>query len=90
MRIRLFYFIGLFFVLIGCKNISRKPVFEKLMSNELSEAIKDDTSFSGFYTMLREEVDQMDDIGSSQGWQQDDLRISTAVMKFLKWNIPIR
>ena len=62
MRIRLFYFIGLFFVLIGCKNISRKPVFEKLMSNELSEAIKDDTSFSGFYTMLREEVDQMDDI----------------------------
>ena len=50
------------FIISSCNNISDKPVSEKLSTKELSQAIKSDTSFSGFYETVRKEVDDMDDI----------------------------
>lgn len=36
-------------LLISCNNISNKPVFEKLNTKELANAIKIDSSFTSFY-----------------------------------------
>src|ERR1035437_6581231 len=48
--------------LSSCNNISDKSVSEKLSTDELSKAIKTDTSFSKFYENIRKEVDDMSDI----------------------------
>lgn len=53
---------GIAIVLTGCSDISSKSISEKLSTEELSNAIKSDTSFTGFYQALRKNVDGMDDI----------------------------
>ncbi len=50
------------FGLASCTIISNKPVSEKLTTNELSKAIKSDTTFSTFYENIRKSVDEMSDI----------------------------
>lgn len=50
------------FALGSCNKISNKPVFEKLNTDELSKAIKNDTLFADFYEHIRKEVDDMSDI----------------------------
>lgn len=57
-----FFILGVAFVLSSCNNISDKPVFEKLNTEELVKAIKSDTSFTNFYENIREKVDEFDDI----------------------------
>lgn len=53
---------GLAIILSSCNKISDKPVSEKLSTEELSKAIKSDTSFTSFYEGVRKEVDEFDDI----------------------------
>lgn len=47
---------------ISCSNISDKPVIEKLGTDELSKAIKADTSFASFYENVRKAVDDMGEV----------------------------
>jgi len=53
---------GLAIILASCNKISDKPVSEKLSTDELSKAIKSDTSFTSFYENIRKGVDEIDDI----------------------------
>jgi hypothetical protein len=53
---------GLAIILSSCNKISDKPVSEKLSTDELSDAIKSDTSFTSFYENIRKKVDDIDDI----------------------------
>lgn len=53
---------GLAIILASCNKISDKPVSEKLSTDELSKAIKSDTSFASFYENIRKGVDEIDDI----------------------------
>lgn len=53
---------GLAIILVSCNKISDKPVSEKLSTDELSKAIKSDTSFTSFYENIRIVVDEIDDI----------------------------
>jgi len=48
--------------LTSCNSISNKPVSEKLSADELSKAIKSDTTFSSFYENIRKSTDEMSDI----------------------------
>lgn len=57
-----FFIVIIAFALYSCNNISNKSVSEKLNAEELSKAVKSDTSFSSFYENLRKAVDDMDDI----------------------------
>lgn len=54
--------LGLTIIFSSCSNVSNKPVFEKLSTDELSKAIKSDTMFTSFYENIRKSVDEMDDI----------------------------
>lgn len=54
--------LALTIALSSCSTISDKPVSEKLSTEELSKAIKSDTSFARFYEIIRKRVDEMDDI----------------------------
>lgn len=54
--------LGIAIILGSCNRIPDKPVSEKLSTNELSKAIKSDTSFTSFYENIRKEVDKLDDI----------------------------
>ena len=60
---KLYYLIYIVaFAFSSCHNISDKPVSEKLSTEELSKAIKSDTSFSDFYENIRKPIDNMSDI----------------------------
>ncbi|MDH7459693.1 hypothetical protein QEG73_00340 [Chitinophagaceae bacterium 26-R-25] len=49
-------------VLSSCSSVSNKSVSEKLTTDELGKAIKNDTAFSAFYESVRKSVDNMSDI----------------------------
>lgn len=46
----------------GCSKISNKSVIEPLDTKELSESIKNDTSFANFYEIIRNQIDTMNNI----------------------------
>lgn len=50
------------FGLTRCSSIPDKPVFEKLSTDELANAIKDDTAFSSFYENAGKFTEKMSDI----------------------------
>ncbi|RYG06831.1 MAG: hypothetical protein EOO07_28530, partial [Chitinophagaceae bacterium] len=62
MKRLLWLLFGFATVLTSCSKISNRPVIEKLSIEELSSAVKSDTSFSGFYDGLRKNVDELDDL----------------------------
>lgn len=59
---KIFLLIFAAYVLISCNSISTKPIFESLSTDELTKAIKTDTSFTSFYENLRKSVDEISDI----------------------------
>lgn len=59
---RIFVFIFLFIAFASCNTIPNKPVVTKLTTNELSRAIKADSSFATFYKNIRNKVDKLSDI----------------------------
>lgn len=52
----------LILVLCSCNKISKKPISEKLTTEELSKAIKSDPFFADFYENIRNSVGNMSDV----------------------------
>ena len=59
--------IGLFglitlILISGCSKIPNKSIIEPLDTKELSESIKNDTSFANFYEIIRNQIDTMNNV----------------------------
>jgi hypothetical protein len=57
----LLFFVAVF-ALSSCSNVSNKPIFEKLSTEELSKCMKEDKLFAEFYENIRNNVDYASDI----------------------------
>jgi hypothetical protein len=67
---------------VACSKIPDKPVTEKLGIEELSRAIKADTSFSSTYEFIRNHVDAMEDLEKAKFYDITYRRVSRYVEQF--------
>lgn len=63
---KILFFIIAIFILSGCNKIPKKPIFERLSTEELAKAIKSDTLFAEFYESIRSEMDDLSEINKAK------------------------